>query len=147
MNITALRCELVECHVKIEQVVFVETAGPLAAVNVLGQILRVLGSHKLLILRRADVDEGLQRGRAVGRLEGRVVDGVAVDLADVQVLLDLGHLVRDDAVGDAPDLVGGLVVVVRQGLPVGSCDEGDDAAWGFGGASVILAFSEEITAC
>jgi hypothetical protein len=35
------------------------------------------------------------------------VDRVPVDLADVEVLLDLGDAVGQDAVGDAPDLVRG----------------------------------------
>ena len=68
------------------------------------------------------------------------MDRVAVDLADVEVVLDLGDAVRDDAVGDAPDRVwGGAVVRVGQGLPVGARDKGDDAAWRGGGAAVVFA--------
>lgn len=51
-------------------------------------------------------------------MEGRVVDRVAVDLANVEVVADLGDLVGADAVGDAPDAVGGCVVRVVDGGPV-----------------------------
>jgi hypothetical protein len=67
------------------------------------------------------------------------VDRVPVDLADVEVLLDLGDAVGGDAVGHAPYLVRGRVVVVGQLLPVGPRDQRDDAARGFGGAAVVLA--------
>lgn len=106
----------------------------------LGELLGVLRADKLVIVRRANVDERLDGLRAaVGRVEGRVVDGVAVDLADVEILLDLGDLFRDDAVGDAPDALRGRVVVVGEGGPVGPLDEGDDAAGGLRGAAVVLA--------
>lgn len=68
-----------------------------------------------------------------------MLDGVAVDLADVEVVLDLGDLVALDAVGDAPDAVRGGLVGVVEGVPVGALDEGDDAAGGVGGAAVVLA--------
>lgn len=37
------------------------------------------------------------------RVEGRVLDAVAVDLADVEVLFHFGDVARGDAVGCAPD--------------------------------------------
>lgn len=73
-------------------------------------------------------------------MERRVVDAVAVDLPDVQVLLDLGDVGRVDAVSDAPDLaVAGRRVRVAERVPEGALDEGDDAAGGLGGAAVVLA--------
>ena len=36
-------------------------------------------------------------------VEGRVLDAVAVDLADVEVLFHFGDVARGDAVGCAPD--------------------------------------------
>lgn len=67
------------------------------------------------------------------------MDCVAVDLADVQVVPDLGYLFPDDPVGDAPSSFRGLGMVVRQGLPERAFKESDDAARGLGGASVVLA--------
>jgi hypothetical protein len=74
-----------------KEVVRVRPAGPGAARYVLGQRLRVLGADELVVVRGTDVDEGADGRAARGgrRVEGRVVDRVAVDLADVEVLLDL----------------------------------------------------------
>ena len=97
-----------------KEVVRVRPAGPGAARYVLGQRLRVLGADKLVVVRGADVDEGAD-GRAArgrGRVKRRVVDRVAVDLADVEVVLDLGDTRGQDAVGDAPDARGRRVVVI-----------------------------------
>lgn len=152
VDVAALQAQLVEGLLEAEEIVDVEAAGAAALVDVLGEDLRVLGADELVVVRGADVDEspdGLRRagGRGAvgrhrhrrGRVEGGVVDAVAVDLADVEVVLHLGDLVGLDAVGDAPDAVGGGVVVVGELLPVGALDEGRDAARGFGGASVVLA--------
>jgi hypothetical protein len=105
---------------------------------VLSEFLGVLGPYELLVLRSADVDEGTDGRGAVGWLEGLVVDGVPVDLTNVQVLLDLGDLFGDDAVCNAPDLVRRRVVMVRQLLPEGALDERDDTARSFWSPSVIL---------
>lgn len=84
----------------------------MASKDVLGQLLRVLGANKLFVVRCAYVDEGADGGGAVGRLKGRVMDRVAVDLAYVEVVLDLGYSFRLDAVGDTPYLLRcGLVVI------------------------------------
>jgi hypothetical protein len=147
--VPALRAQLVQGRLQSPQIVSVQAARPLAAVDVLGELLRVLRPDELLVVGRADVDErldgpavlGRQEGRVDvgGRVEGRVVDGVPVDLADVEVLFDFGDTVGRDAVGYAPDPLRGRVVVVGQLLPVGARDQGDDAPWGFGGAAMVLA--------
>jgi len=98
MLIPALAAQLVEGSLEAEEVVLVGAAGAGAAQDVLGQTLRLLRAGELVVVGRADVDEAADGGRAVGRVEGRRVDRVAVDLADVKVLLHLGHLFRDDAV-------------------------------------------------
>lgn len=68
------------------------------------------------------------------------MDAVAVDLPDVQVLLDLGDARGFYPVGDAPDLaVAGRRVRVAEGGPEGPLDECDDAAGGLGRAAVVLA--------
>lgn len=66
--------------------------------------LDVLGSRELVVVGRADVDQGadglVRRG---GRVKGRVVDGVTVDLADVEIFFDFGDVSGFDAVGNTPD--------------------------------------------
>lgn len=139
MSVAAVGAELGEGRVEVVQIFLVEAAGPAAGDNVLGELVGVLGADKLLIVRGADVDEGRDGRGVVGWVEGGVVDGVAVDLADVEIVLDLGDAVRDDAIGNTPDLLGGRVVVVDQGVPVRRLDESDDAARSFWSASVVLA--------
>lgn len=126
-------------NIQLEQIVLVQPTRPHAPEDVLGELLRILRADKLVIVRRANVDERLDGLNAVGWVKGRVVDGVAVDLADVEILFHFGDLFRDDAVGDAPDTLRGRAVVVGEGGPVGALDEGDDAAGGLGGAAVVLA--------
>ena len=70
------------------------------------QFVGILGANKLLVVGSADIYQGAYRGRAVSGVKRRVVNGVAVDFADVQVILDLCDLFRLDAVGDSPYLVG-----------------------------------------
>lgn len=73
-------------------------------------------------------------------MEGRVVDGVAVDFADVQVGFYFGDARGEDPVGYAPDFVGGGWVRVGEGGVVGGGDQGYDAAGGGGRAAVVLAW-------
>lgn len=75
----------------------------MTAGNVLGKLLGILRADELVILRSADVDEGVDRGRAVGGVKGGVVDRVTIDLADVKIFLDLGDLFGNDSVSDTPD--------------------------------------------
>lgn len=71
------------------------------------------------------------------------MDGVAVDLADVEVGAHLGDAGGGDSVRGAPYLGGGGGrgdrVRVLQREPVGVRDEGYDAAGGRGGAAVVFA--------
>lgn len=147
MLVAALRGEIIQRYVETEEVVLVRAAGALAHEDVLRQLLRVLGPNELGIVGRADVDEGADGRGAVGGLKWRVVDGVAVDLADVEVVLDLGDLFGLYAVGDAPDLVRRRVVVVGELFPVGALEEGDDAAGRLGRAAVIFTGRELIHIC
>lgn len=107
MIVTAIRGEIFESDLEVEEVVLVKTAWSLTPEDVLGELLGVLGADKLVVLGSSDIDEALDGGRAIGGLEGCVVDGVAVDLADVEILFDLGNLFGDDPVGDSPDAVRG----------------------------------------
>lgn len=77
-------------------------------------------------------------------VEGRVVDGVAIDLPDVEVVLHLGNLFWDDAVRRAPYLVVGRgIVVVGELLPVAALDQGYDSSGSLGCASMILAMQRD----
>lgn len=89
----------------------------------LGQRLRILRAEELRVIWQADVDktpdlardsgtgvwswsDGLVSGAHVlvfGWREGRVLDAVAVDLADVEVLFDFCDVRGGDAVGGSPD--------------------------------------------
>lgn len=95
-----------------KQVLRVRPARPGAARDMLRQRLWVLGADELVVVGGADVDERADRRTGRGRVEGRVVDRVAVDLADVEVVLDFGDVGGEDAVSDAPDAVRGRGVVV-----------------------------------
>lgn len=138
VGVTAVGAKLGEGGVEVIQVVLIEAAGPATGEDVVGELLGILGPDKLLIVRGADVDESGDGRGAVGRVEGCVVDGVAVDLADVEIVLDIGDAVRDDAIGDAPDLFRGRAVVIGQCAPVRLVDEGDDAARSLWSAPVVL---------
>lgn len=72
-------------------------------------------------------------------MEGRVMDGIAVDLTDVEVLFYLVHPVRLDPVGDAPDSFGCRVMMIRQLFPVGPLDQGYDTAGSLGCSTMVLA--------
>lgn len=103
VNIAAVWGQFIEGLVEVQEIVNVGAAGPLAAGNVLRKLLGILRADELVVLRSADVDEGVDRGRAVSGVKGGVVDRVAIDLADVKIFLDLGDLFRNDPVGDTPD--------------------------------------------
>lgn len=75
---------------------------------------------------------------SASRLEGLTYDGIAVDLADVQILLDLLDMLRLDPIGHAPDLVGSRVWI-GQCFPEGPLDQGHDTARCFGSTAVVLA--------
>lgn len=67
------------------------------------------------------------------------MDSVAVNLPYVKIVLDLGYLLRDDAVRGSPNLVvRRSIVVIGELLPVATFDQGNDSSWGFGGASMVL---------
>lgn len=142
VRVAALGAELVERPLELEEVVAVQAARALAPVDVFREGLGVLGPAELVVVGRADVDEradGRRRAVVGGRVEGRVVDRVAVDLADVQVPRHLGHVRGLDPVGRAPDLVGRAVVRVRERGPEGALDQRHHAPRGRGRPAVVLA--------
>ena len=125
MLIRAFLAQTSQRLLKLVQILPILTARPPALHDLLRQRLRVLGSEELGVVRQADVHEAFDRVRDVGRLciaggrdalhrgahvllallvvEGRVLDGVAVDLADVEVFFHFGDVAGWDAVGCAPD--------------------------------------------
>lgn len=78
--------------------------------------------------------------------QGLTYDGVAVDLADVQILLDLLDMFRLDPVGHAPDLVRGRVWI-WECFPERPLDERHDAARCFGSSAVVLAVDSVSWCC
>lgn len=66
---------------------------------------------------------------------------VAIDFPNVQVFLYFGNLFGNDSIGNPPYLVRGLVMMVYKLLPERSLDQGDDPAWGFGCASMVLTWT------
>jgi hypothetical protein len=110
--ITTIRSKLAEGCIETQQIVFVQATGPLAAEDVLGELLGVLGADKLLIIWSADVDQSANGGRAIGRMEWGVVNGVAVDLTYIEILLDFGYFLRNDTVCNPPDSLWSRVVTI-----------------------------------
>lgn len=83
----------------------------------LRKLLRVLNADELLVIGSADVDQGPDGLRAVGGLEWSVMYAVAVDLANIEILLNFGNLFRLYPVGYAPYFLWRRVMVVVQLLP------------------------------
>jgi hypothetical protein len=112
MVIATIRGKLTESRIKTQKVVLVQAAGPLTVEDVLRELLRILRADELLVVRSADIDQSTDRRGAIGWVERGIVYSVTVDLADIEVFLDLGNFVRDDTVGNAPDSLWSRVVMV-----------------------------------
>lgn len=112
MLVPRLLPQIIQRGLQAEEVLRVRPRGPVAPRDVLRERLRVLHAGELCVVRGPDVDEGADCGGAVGGVEGGVLNGVAVYLADVEVVFYLGDLVALDAVGDAPDAVRSRLVGV-----------------------------------
>lgn len=110
--IATIRGKLPESSIKTQKVVLVQAAGPLTEKDVLRELLGILGTDELLVVRSADINQSTDRRGAIGRIERGVVYSVAVDLADIEVFLDLSNFVRDDTVGNAPDSLWSRVMMV-----------------------------------
>lgn len=131
MLITALRAKIIECCIQLVKVILILPTRSPRLHNMLRQRLRILGSEKLGIIGKADVDKALYRlatvrgdaggevhvlvcgGHVVGFLfggggldEGDILHAVAVDFADVHVLAHFGDFRGGDAVGCAPGFGG-----------------------------------------
>lgn len=116
MLVAALGAQLEQGVLKHIQVLLVLAAGAFALHDVLGQLLRILRAHELRILREPDVDEAVdgRGGRGPGsRVKRRVLDAVPIDLADIEIVADLGGVRSRDVVCCAPDLFGGGAVLER----------------------------------
>lgn len=72
-------------------------------------------------------------------MKGRIVDGVAVDLPNVEILLDLCDMVGMDSVSYAPYFFGSRVMVICELFPVGPINESDNSSRSFWRSSMILA--------
>lgn len=110
--IATIRGKLTESRIKAQKVVLVQAAGPLTAEDVLRELLGILRTDELLIVRSADINQSTDRRGAIGRMERGVVYSIAIDLANIEVFFDLGNFVRDDTVGNAPDSLWSRVVMV-----------------------------------
>ena len=139
MDILALRAQLGQGCVEAEEVILVQPTGPTTTQDVLGKLLRVLGADKLLVIGCADVNECPDGRGAIGRVEWRVVDGVAVDLADIEIFLDFFDMVGVNPISYAPYFVRGRVMVIRELFPVGAFNESDNSPGGFWRSPMILA--------
>lgn len=67
------------------------------------------------------------------------MDGVAVDLSNVKIVLNLVHLVGLDAVSNTPDAIRSILMVISQGLPEGALQQRDDTSRLLWCSSVVLA--------
>lgn len=138
VDIFTLRTELSQGCIEAEEIVLVQPARATAAQYVLGKLLGILRTDKLLVIRRANVDERSDGGRAVGRMEWRIVDGIAVDLSNIKILLDFCDVVGFDSVGHAPYLIGSRIVVIGELFPVRPFNESNYSAGSFWSSSMIL---------
>lgn len=105
MPISTLRTQLIQRLFQSQQIFHISSTRSNTIKNMLRQLLRILWTDKLWVIRRADVDCASDVCGAVGGAEVCVVDAVAVDFTDVEVLLDFLGFFRFDAVGCAPDFV------------------------------------------
>ena len=157
--IAAVRAEIVEGEVEHKEVLPVLAAGSFAPVDVLGKGLRFLHAHELRIIRHSDVHKAAEWLRAGGSgMELGVLDAVAVDLAHVQVLLDLVDFRSLDAVRHAPNALfrDGILItlgipeqkikashLIVQGRPVRSLDQSQDTTGSFRRTSVVFTRLDE----
>lgn len=112
MCVSTLRAQLLQRMIEHEQVVPVLPTRTCASRDVLRQGLWLLHADKLGITRQADVDETFHRGnRRIVRDEGCELNAVAVDLADVEIVLHLWDVGCGNSVGRAPDFVLGDCVL------------------------------------
>lgn len=139
MDILALRAQFSQGCVEAEEVVLVQPAGATATQDVLGKFLRVLRPDKLFVIRRTDVDQRLDGRGAISGMKWRIMDGVAVDLSDVEILLDFCHMVGVDSVSYSPYFVGSRVMVVCELFPVGPFNESDNSPRSFWCSSMVFA--------
>lgn len=110
--IATIGSKLTEGGIETQQVVFVQAAGALTAEDVLGELLGLLGTDKLLIIWGSDVDQSANRGGAIGRMEWSVVNGVAVDLTNIEILLDFGYFLGNDTICNPPNSLWSRVVTI-----------------------------------
>lgn len=150
--VPALRAQCVQSFLQLQQIVSVQPARPFAVVDVLCQCLGVLGADKLLVVGCANVDQcldgalGRRHNGGIDRIEtgrrnwveGRVVDGISVDLADIEVLLHFVDSVRGDPIGHAPDSLRRRIMMIGQLFPVGPLDQGYDTARSLGCSTVVF---------
>ncbi|KAH0499141.1 hypothetical protein TgHK011_006356 [Trichoderma gracile] len=146
VDILALRAELSQGRFQAKEIILVQPTGSTTTQDVLGELLRVLGADKLLVIGRADVDECPDGRGAISRVERRVVDGVAVDLADIEIVLDFRDMVGVNPISYTPYFVRGRVMVIRELLPVGAFNESDNPAGGLWRSAMILADAAFVSA-
>jgi hypothetical protein len=139
VDIFTLRTQVGQGCVKAEEIVLVQPTGTTALQDVLCKLLRVLRTDKLLVIRRANVDKCPDGRRAIGRIKRRIVDGVAVDLSNVKVLLDFCDMVGVNSVSHTPYFIKSRIVMIRKLFPVRSFNESDYSSWSFWSSSMILA--------
>ena len=53
----------------------------------------------------------------LGRVERRILDAVAIDLADVEIFFDFCNMLGGNAVGGPPDTGRSACMLVGQGFP------------------------------
>lgn len=118
MLIAALFRQFLQGCIQSVQIILVGATGTLALVDKASQLVRILGANELLVVGSADVNQGTYCGRAISGVEWCIVNGVAVDFANIQVILDLCDLVGLDAICNSPHLFGGGLMMVSELFPI-----------------------------
>jgi len=137
MFIPTVLAEPFQCRIQLVEVVLVLSTGSSTPDDMLGQCLRILRTQELRIVGKTNVHQtldllgqvafgircrvhGLVRGGHV-LIERGVLDAVAVDLSNVEVLLNFGDVSRWNAVCGTPDSRGSgrmLLRFVSRAVPV-----------------------------
>ena len=112
MAVSTISTEAIQGFLQAQKIIYVWPAWPDALIYMLGELLGRLRSYELVVLGSANIHQGPYFRRSIAWMKGSVVYRVAVDLTNVEVLLDFGNFGGFDSVGSAPDLFLRLVVVI-----------------------------------
>lgn len=106
VRIMTLSTQIVQRLFKVEQIFPILTTWAYTVVDLGCNIMRQQRAQELRIIWHADVDQTVDiRSSRICGMELCVLDAVAVDFTDVEILSNLLDMVRLDVIRDTPDIV------------------------------------------